>query len=145
MRIIKLPAVLIVLLGAVLLSGCGESEPKVAGRWYTQTQVDNGKQLFIDNCAKCHGVAAQGTPNWNKTGADGKYPPPPLNGTAHAWHHPLAGLKRSVQHGGVPLGGSMPGFADTLSDAETEAVISYYQNRWPAPIYQAWLDRGGLK
>jgi len=137
--------VLIMLLGAVFVSGCGESESKVDGRWYTPSLVDNGKRLFIDNCAECHGVAAQGTLHWNKPAANGKYPPPPLNGTAHAWHHPLKGLKRSVQLGGVPMGGSMPGFADTLSDAETEAVISYFQSQWPAPIYQAWLDRGGLK
>jgi len=136
---------LIVLLGAVFLSGCGETEPTVDGRWYTQSQVDSGQRLFIDNCAECHGVAAQGTSSWNKPGADGKYPPPPLNGTAHAWHHPLKGLKRSIQRGGVPVGGSMPGFADTLSDADTEAVISYFQSQWPTPIYQAWLERGGLK
>lgn len=138
-------SMLLMLIGAVLLSGCGESEPKVEGRWYTQAQVDSGQQLFLANCAECHGAAAQGTADWNKPKADGTYPPPPLNGRAHAWHHPLNGLKRSVQLGGVPMGGTMPGFADKLSDADTEAVISYFQSKWPPPTYQAWLDRGGLK
>ncbi len=135
---------LVILIGVILLSGCSDSEPRVEGRWYSQSQVDMGKRLFIDNCAECHGVAAQGTKDWNKPEADGKYPPPPLNGKAHAWHHPMKGLKQSITRGGLAIGGSMPGFGDKLSDAETEAVISYFQSKWPQPTYQAWIDRGGL-
>ncbi|MBN0985909.1 cytochrome c [Amphritea sp. RP18W] len=145
MQIIKMKNLLAIICGGMLLSGCSESEPTVEGRWYTQTQVNTGQQLFLDNCAECHGAVAQGTNNWNKPEPDGSYPPPPLNGRAHAWHHPLKGLKRSVKVGGVPMGGKMPGFGDKLSDADIEAVISYFQSKWPAPIYQAWLDRGGLK
>ena len=49
---------------AIFLTGCGDSEPKVEGRWYTQAQVDQGKQLFLANCSQCHGAAAQGTTEW---------------------------------------------------------------------------------
>lgn len=129
----------------VLLSGCNDGEPKVDGRWYTQSQVDNGKSLFLVQCASCHGAAAQGTADWNKPLANGKYPPPPLNGKAHAWHHPLKGLKQTIQIGGIPLGGTMPAFGEKLSEADQEAVISYFQNKWPAATYRAWQDRGGLK
>ncbi len=130
---------------AAVLAGCSESEPTVAGRWYTQTQVDQGRELFLANCAQCHGAAAQGTADWQTVQADGNYPPPPLNGTAHAWHHPLKGLKTTLRTGGAPYGGVMPGFADVLSDAQQDAVISYFQSRWPDKIYQAWIERGGLK
>ncbi|MBQ0756354.1 MAG: cytochrome c [Amphritea sp.] len=143
MRIIKMKS-LVILISVILLSGCSDSEPRVEGRWYSQSQVDMGKRLFIDNCAECHGVAAQGTRDWNKPEANGKYPPPPLNGKAHAWHHPLKGLKQSITNGGIAIGGSMPGFGDKLSDAETDAVISFFQTKWPQPTYQAWIDRGGL-
>jgi len=130
---------------ALLLSGCGDSEPKVDGRWYSQSQVDQGQMVFLAECSSCHGAAAQGTPDWNKPLANGKYPPPPLNGKAHAWHHPLKGLKHTIQIGGIPLGGTMPAFGDELLEADQEAVISFFQSKWPEATYRAWLDRGGLK
>ena len=135
----------LMLFATAVLVGCGETDSTVAGRWYTPAQLEHGKQLFQVNCASCHGSAAQGNTDWNKPLANGKYPPPPLNGTAHAWHHPLRGLKKTIAIGGMPLGGTMPGFAEKLSEADAEALISYFQSFWPEPVYQAWLDRGGLK
>ena len=127
------------------LSGCFESEPKVEGRWYTQSQVDLGETVFLNNCATCHGAGAQGTKEWRKPLPNGKYPPPPLNGSAHAWHHPLKGLKTTVQEGGAKFGGTMPGFGDVLSDKEQDAAIAFFQSKWTGEIYQMWLDRGGLR
>lgn len=129
----------------LFISGCSDGEPKVDGRWYTQSQVDNGKQLFLAQCASCHGASAQGTADWKTPLSDGKYPPPPLNSEAHAWHHPLKGLKLTIQNGGIALGGSMPAFADKLSEKDQDAVISFFQSQWPEEIYSAWLKRGGLK
>lgn len=136
---------LLLALPVVLLVGCGPSEPKVEGRWYTQSQVDTGKALFADNCAVCHGARAQGTSDWRTPLANGKYPPPPLNGSAHAWHHPLRGLVLTVQNGGAKFGGTMPGFKGQLNGDQQEAVIAYFQSLWNEQIYQAWLQRGGLK
>ena len=107
--------------------------------------MTRGGKLFASHCASCHGAHAQGAFNWKRPGADGKYPPPPLNGTAHAWHHSLDLLKRTIDRGGVPLGGSMPAFRDKLSEADKEAIIAWFQDKWPDRIYRAWLDRGGLK
>ena len=114
-------------------------------RWYKSSQVSLGERIYADYCASCHGDQAQGlTADWKKKLADGSYPPPPLNGTAHAWHHPLPQLLRTIEQGGVPLGGVMPGFADKLNDNEKLAVIAYFQSYWPDEIYQHWLERGGL-
>jgi len=114
-------------------------------RWYRPHQVSLGEQLYKNHCASCHGNQAQGlTADWKKTLADGSYPPPPLNGTAHAWHHPLPQLLRTIEQGGIPLGGVMPGFADKLKDNEKLAVIAYFQSYWPDEIYQYWLERGGV-
>jgi len=131
----------------VLVASCdqGSGEPKVTGRWYTQPQIDLGKKVYAENCIGCHKENAQGTANWKDRTPDGNYPPPPLNGTAHAWHHPLGILKIVIEQGGVPLGGTMPGFGAKLNEEEELAVISYFQNFWTNEIYEAWISRGGLK
>ena len=129
------------------VAGCelGSGEPKVSGRWYTQSQVDQGRKVYAENCIRCHGENAQGTADWKNTNPDGSYPPPPLNGSAHAWHHPLVILKKVIEEGGVPLGGKMPGFKEKLKEGDKLAVISYFQSFWNDEIYGEWLSRGGLK
>ncbi len=113
-------------------------------RWYTKDQVQQGARVFAERCASCHGAAAQGlAEDWKKPGPDGKYPPPPLNGTAHAWHHPMAVLRRTIRNGGIPLGGVMPPFKDLLSDAEIDAAIAFFQDQWSDDIYATWRERNG--
>ena len=68
-------------------------------RWYNPEQVRTGAEVFKNNCAQCHGNNGQGAINWTQIGPDGKYPPPPLNGTGHAWHHPLKMLFHVVKNG----------------------------------------------
>lgn len=99
-----------------------------------------GKQLFGQNCAACHGDRAQGAPNWQKPGPDGKYPAPPLDGSAHAWHHPRVGLIKVIKQGTQKIGGNMPAWQDKLSDADIDAVIVYFQSLWSDEIYAAWKD-----
>ncbi len=113
-------------------------------RWYTQEQVTIGKQLFLKNCAVCHGDKAQKTVEWKKPLADGAFPPPPLNGSAHAWHHPKSKLKEIVAKGGTLYDGNMPPFKDVLSDSEQFAVMAYFQNFWSDEIYSTWKKYGGL-
>ncbi|HSH49368.1 MAG TPA: cytochrome c [Halomonas sp.] len=125
-----------------LLSGCGEET--VDGRWYTQVQVERGKTVFSESCASCHGGNAQGAFDWRRPQKDGSYPPPPLNGSAHAWHHPFNMLLRTINQGGAPIGGQMPAFQDALSKDDKKAAIAYFQSKWDQRIYDAWLDRGGL-
>ncbi len=110
-------------------------------RWYDQSAVDKGSALFKQNCASCHGENAEATPDWKKTDSNGKYPPPPLNGSAHTWHHSKELLKKTIREGGVKLGGVMPAFEDKLSDQDLDAVIAFFQSRWPDDIYQKWAGR----
>lgn len=110
-------------------------------RWYSQEQVMRGNVLFQENCASCHKPDASGTPNWSELDAQGKLPPPPLNGTAHAWHHPLPILRRTIKMGGVPLGGSMPGFADKLNEKQIDDVLAWVQSHWSDEIYGVWDER----
>jgi len=138
---------LLVLLFPLVTMGCDGShnEARVEGRWYTPSQVEDGRIVFKDNCASCHGERAQGTFRWNKKMADGSYPPPPLNGTAHTWHHPYRLLKKTINDGGLAIGGKMPAFKDKLSEADKDAVIAFFQSHWPDNIYAEWIKRGGLK
>jgi len=110
-------------------------------RWFNQAVVDYGAGLFAQNCAVCHGANAEGTSDWKKTDANGNYPPPPLDGSAHAWHHSIPQLVRSIKEGGIKLGGVMPPFADKLSDQGVLAVIAYFQSRWPDETYTRWHER----
>ena len=116
-----------------------------AERWYSSSQVDKGRSLFQSNCAGCHGEKAQGiVADWRKPLPGGSYPPPPLNGSAHAWHHPLSNLKRMVGEGSINRGGKMPGFKSVMSEKDQLAVIAFFQNYWDDGIYVNWLKRGGL-
>ena len=112
-----------------------------AERWYSQPVVDIGDRLFQQHCAVCHGSEAEGTREWKKTDANGNYPPPPLDGTAHAWHHSIPQLARQIHDGGIRLGGVMPPFGEQLAEHEILAVIAYFQSKWPDELYDKWHQR----
>ncbi len=113
-------------------------ESNAGDRWYKPTIVDKGQHLFQQTCAACHGPNAEATNNWKQTDADGNYPPPPLNGSAHAWHHSIPQLVRSIKKGGLDLGGIMPAFENRYTDQEILALIAYFQSKWPDKIYDIW-------
>lgn len=125
------------------LSKASKPAVKTVRRQAKFTTVQKGFQLYRANCAACHGDQGQGAPNWKQAGADGKYPPPPLNGTGHAWHHPKPVLVRTIKDGTSRIGGKMPAWKDKLTDAEISAIITWFQSRWPDELYQAWarMDR----
>jgi len=135
-----------VLATATVVSACDRdvpprtsaSPPVAVTRWYDAQRVSRGAEVFRQNCATCHGANAEGAPNWQKPGPDGKYPAPPLNGTAHAWHHPLVSLKDTIRNGTARLGGSMPPWRDKLSEQDVESVIAWFQSQWPDELYAAW-------
>ncbi|MDH5180455.1 MAG: cytochrome c [Gammaproteobacteria bacterium] len=107
-------------------------------------QMQRGGALFQQHCAVCHGTNAEGASNWQKTGPDGKYPPPPLNGTAHAWHHPTSVLIDVIRNGTIRIGGNMPPWKDKLDEAQIRDIIAWFQAKWPDEIYAAWyrIEKG---
>ncbi len=142
-------------MATLLLAGCGDSGKPAAElattpvydqsqRWYSQSQVTRGNTLFQANCAVCHKPDAAGTSNWKKLDANGKLPPPPLNGTAHTWHHPLSILRRTVTNGGVPLGGTMPGFGSKLKPQQIDDILAWVQSHWSDQIYHTWSERNSM-
>ena len=120
-------------------------EASLAARWYNAEQVSTGAVVFQQNCAVCHGENAEGiVDDWRERMDDGSFPPPPLNGSAHAWHHPRPLLLQVINEGGVPLGGKMPAFSEVLDEAQKLAAIAYFQNFWNDEIYSSWLQMGGV-
>lgn len=141
-----LPNCWFVLIGALgmFLYGCGPETSErgiVSGRWYTQQQVESGQALYQAHCAACHGNEAEGlADDWRRRDDNGNYPPPPLNGTAHAWHHSLTVLERTIMDGGLALGGVMPGYSGVLSSLEARSTVAYFQSFWSDDIYQTWEE-----
>ncbi len=132
------------------LLGCSKDEnsavntdrtSQVSGRWYSIEQVERGKPVYQVHCAVCHQPDASGTKDWKTPDAAGNYPPPPLNGTAHTWHHPMSVLQRTIRNGGIPLGGVMPPFKDKLSNQEVDNIIAFVQSHWSDEVYAHWLQR----
>jgi len=112
-----------------------------AERNYDTEILKTGKTLFRVNCASCHGTNAEGAPDWQKRTADGKYPPPPLNGSAHAWHHPRTALAQTIQQGTIKLGGSMPPWQDKLDVRQIDAIITWLTSLWPDEPYEIWITQ----
>ncbi len=141
-----------------LMAGCAEDAPGTAGAvglssratgapppgvlpgaGWDRTRVARGGEIFQEHCAQCHGAQAQGAPDWRRPDASGAYPAPPLDGTGHAWHHPSAMLRHVIRNGS-PGGGAMPAWKEKLTDEDIDAVIAWFQSKWPVEVYAAWSE-----
>ena len=71
--------------------------------------------------------------------------PPPLDGSAHAWHHSRSVLLEVIENGGLALGGKMPAFGAVLKGEEKLAAIAYFQNFWDDETYSQWEVMGGTR
>lgn len=105
-------------------------------RWYKPFHVEYGKQVYAQHCASCHGADAEGAANWTKRDETGRFPPPPLNGTAHAWHHPMGQLIHVIRFSRP--NSAMPAWDETLSPGDIYSVIAWFQSLWPEEVYATW-------
>jgi mono/diheme cytochrome c family protein len=135
-----------------LLLGCGDSAPFSAlsgqpqidhktglvKRNFDQAQIKRGASVYAAICVGCHGPNGEATPDWRKPGADGKYPPPPLDSTAHAWHHSTEVLKKTILKGTPPDIGSMPAWEGKLTEQQVDDVIVWIKSLWSDEIYDIW-------
>lgn len=122
--------------------------PTEQARAIDRKQVEQGLDIYRAHCAGCHGVNGEGAPNWRHRSADGKFPAPPLDGSGHAWHHPMADLRATILEGSRPGEGNMPAWKDKLNDAQIDAVIAWFRSLWNDDIVEAWQQidaraRGG--
>lgn len=128
-----------------MAAGCQESSSPASvtamnvERTIDAAQVARGKALFEQHCARCHGENAQGDPGWRLRHPDGTFPPPPLDGTGHAWHHSRDWLHEMILSGTEPQG-RMPAWGGKLSDQQIDDIIAWFQSLWPDEVYAAWWE-----
>ncbi len=103
-----------------------------------------GASLYQRHCAACHGDNAEGDADWRQRDAEGKFPPPPLNGAGHAWHHSTQRLVEMVAEGTEPQG-KMPGWQGKLSQKEIESIVAWLQAQWSDLVYDTWRERQQAK
>ncbi|MDB2589468.1 cytochrome c [Candidatus Thioglobus sp.] len=146
---------LIVLSSALFLTGCFDSEEAqnnnqenlnantpVEKTLSSNNTDKSGQAIFEKNCISCHGKEGQGlVKDWKKRDENGKFPAPPINGTAHAWHHSPSALMKTIDNGGIKLGGWMPAFKNQLSEGEKQAVLNYIHDLWPAELQKKYDTR----
>lgn len=138
---------------AALLAGCGQEQPDVRGdappdRFADAAQIARGKAVYEQHCLACHGADGRGQPgDWRVRDADGRYPPPPLDDSAHAWHHPTADLVEMIRDGSPGGEGNMPAWKDTLDARQIDDVVAYIKSLWSDEVYALWwtLERQSLE
>jgi len=103
-------------------------------------KVKSGGIIYHTNCATCHGPNGESTPDWRNQGADNKYPPPPLNGSAHTWHHSSDTLQKIIREGSSSGIGGMPAWDNKLTNQEIDDVTVWITSIWPDEIYNIWYQ-----
>ena len=122
----------------ILLAGCNPGDIDNS----PDSLALSGEAIYNKNCASCHGPNGRGlAEDWKVKDANGNYPPPPLNGTAHTWHHSPEQLLYTINKGGTEMGGQMPAFENRLTEEEKKALIDYMYSLWPKEIQVKYDDR----
>ena len=103
----------------------------------------NGRVLYQEHCASCHGAELEGQPNWRRIGKDGLLPAPPHDRTGHTWHHDnmllfdytkLGGKALMEARGIAGFKSGMEGFGDVLTDDGIWDILAYIRSTWPERI-----------
>lgn len=105
----------------------------------------DGRTVYLDNCAACHGVELEGQPDWMARLSNGRLPAPPHDETGHTWHHSDAQLFRIVKEGLASIAPGyetdMPAFGATMTDTEITAVLDYIKSTWPDRVRESQAQR----
>lgn len=147
MKRVKLK-ILASLIAGLVLAGC-EREPGAMPGQETEEgpvvrnmdaeQVARGHAVYAKHCMECHGENGKGQPgDWRIRDAEGRFPPPPLDDSAHAWHHPTAVLLEVIRDGSPGGAGNMPAWRGKLSEAEMQDVVAYIKSLWSDEVYRLW-------
>lgn len=110
----------------------------------------NGRVLYSEQCASCHGANLEGQPDWQTADENGVLPAPPHDRTGHTWHHDNGLLFEYTKFGGAEalrmrgladFKSGMPAFQDTLTDAEIRDILAFIRSTWPERIQEMQASR----
>lgn len=118
--------------GLFLAFGRGANEPERP----SAAVLAQGKGLYDQYCASCHGANLEGQPDWRTPLPSGRLPAPPHDAGGHTWHHPDGILFEITKRGPAAVVGGgyesdMPGFGSVLSDSAISAILAYIKSTWP--------------
>ncbi len=129
------------------VAGMPEMSPSAA-------DLEAGQALYAEHCAACHGKELEGQADWRTRGADGVLPAPPHDETGHTWHHgdrvlfdytQLGGRAALAAQGIEDFPSGMPGFGDTLTDAQIRDVLVWIKSTWPDKVRQVQAARSAAE
>lgn len=98
--------------------------------------VAEGKVIYLQECAACHGKNLEGQENWKVRNEYQKLPAPPHNQEGHTWHHSDEALINMTKKGPKSVAGpnyltDMPAYEKRLTHDQIVAVLSYIKSTWP--------------
>jgi mono/diheme cytochrome c family protein len=147
--------ILAVLFAGLTLAACEQADDSASSadsappnRYQEVHQIARGQAVYTQHCLACHGTEGKGLPgDWRIRDVAGRFPPPPLDDSAHAWHHPTAVLLEVVREGSPGGQGNMPAWKDTLSEQKMQDVVAYIKSLWSDEVYQLWwkMERQSLE
>ena len=116
---------------------------------FSEINIEQGRVLYVESCASCHGVNLEGQPNWQRKGGDGRLPAPPHNERGHTWHHgdgllfnyTKFGGQETLAQSGIDFDSGMPGFGETLNDDEIWSIINYMKSTWSERMLETQMQR----
>jgi S-disulfanyl-L-cysteine oxidoreductase SoxD len=113
--------------------------PSHFGNADNEKLVMQGKQVYRDNCASCHGRNLEGQFLWQLQDQYAHRRAPAHDATGHTWMHSDEDLFAMTKYGrfpGVPkrIHSYMPAFEHRLGDGEIVAVVAYIKAHWPTGI-----------
>lgn len=140
--------------GVVVLGVCAmvlmvtQSSGKEGIPYKDLSSINNGREIYVDQCASCHGAQLEGAKNWREPDEDGMTQAPPHDETGHTWHHPDTTLFEITKIGTAKIVGqgyqsNMPGFEGVLSDQDIWDVLAYIKSTWPEKIIEMHNQRNG--
>ena len=116
-------------------------KPKFVLFFDSPSIIAEGKIVYENNCASCHGLYLEGQPNWRRRDESGYMPAPPHDETGHTWHHSDKYLIQMTKYGienliGKKYPNNMPSYENLLTDKEIIASLSYIKSKWPKKIQE---------
>lgn len=113
----------------------GDSAIQILGREFTESEIEEGRTVYVQYCAACHGIDGEGQFPAAPFEPDstGRIGAPPHDETGHTWHHSDILLMRYITEGGFTNPERfypMPPFGSILSDEQTLIVLAYIKTMW---------------
>lgn len=121
---LKTVAVVAVVAMALTVLIVGQIKPS-SGSLTASAQPAHGKALYDKNCAVCHGPGGRGLPGWQYQARGA----PPLDSSAHAWHHEDEQLLAMILDKPAP-DSVMPAWRGVLSREEALDILAYIKSLW---------------